>query len=175
MSIPCKSQLCRYEQPDLNMQSAFFWERSKGTWVPEVLPSALNKFYNKDTYLHAYMHKYRHLYRMMCGYALTKLDERDCSWYFTSAAFFHHFTAITTVADLYMEVHLDATKKIPKPNKKTPKTKQKSADDALQIEAQWRHKPRRGLCEGQWPECNACISCCVRDEAMSGLKNKIKQ
>lgn len=35
--------------------------------------------------------------------------------------FFHHFTAITTVADLYMEVHLDATKKIPKTNKKTPK------------------------------------------------------
>lgn len=36
-----------------------------------------------------------------------------------------------------MEVHLDATKKIPKTNKKNhPKTKQKSVDDALQIEAQ---------------------------------------
>lgn len=52
------------------------------------------------------------------------------------------------------------------------KKKIKSVGEALEIKAQWRNKPRRGLCEGQWPECNACISCCVWDEAMSWLKNE---
>lgn len=41
------------------------------------------------------------------------------------------------VADLYMEEHLDANQKNTQTKQnKTPKTKQKSAEDALQIEAQ---------------------------------------
>lgn len=46
----------------------------------------------------------------------------------------HHFTAITIVADLYMDVHLGATKKTT--TKKTNKKAKKSADEALEIAAQ---------------------------------------
>lgn len=81
------------------------------------------------------MHKYIHLYRITCVYALTKLDERDYSCYFTTATFFttslqSQPLQICTWKYIWMQ-----PKKYPKQTKK-PKPKQKSADDALQIEAQ---------------------------------------
>lgn len=81
------------------------------------------------------MHKYIHLYRMMCVYASTKLDERDYNWYLQQQL----FSPLHCNHNRCRFVHgstFGCNQKNTQNKQKNPKTKQKSADDALQIEAQ---------------------------------------
>lgn len=155
------------------MKSVLLWLGSRATWLPEVLPNLLNNFV---IHTHTYIHI--NLYRMRCIYVLTKLDERNLQLIFYISNLFYttwllqsQWLQTCTRMCIWVQPK-KTTKNQTKPNQKS---KKKSADEALEVEAQWRNKPRRGLCEGQWPKRNACISCCVRDEAMSWLKNEIKQ
>lgn len=112
------------------------------------------------TFIHVCTYAYIHTYRMRYFYVLTKLDERDHSLFCTSNLFY-----TTSLQSQWLQIYTWMCNWV-------QKKKIKSVGEALEIKAQWRNKPRRGLCEGQWPECNACISCCVWDEAMSWLKNE---